>query len=61
MNVDLFFYRYFNFLRVKIDINEKWLNLKSPEGSKAFKTLIPATWLAMWQHDFEFDVIWTAF
>ena len=28
-----------------------------PQGSKAFKSQIPATRFAMWLNDFEFDVI----
>ena len=34
------------FWRVKIDINEKGFNLKSPEKSEAFKTYSAATWTA---------------
>ena len=46
---------------VKIDINEKEIKSKNPEGSKAFKTQMPDAWLATWQNSFNFDVIWTAF
>ena len=43
MNGDLFFYHCFSSLSVKTDINEKGLNLKSPERSKAFKAQLAAT------------------
>ena len=37
---------------------KKGIKLMYPEGSKAFKKPnIPATRLAMWLNDFEFDVI----
>ena len=62
MNVDLFFDHYFNFLNVRTTINKmESIKLINLEGSKAFQTLIPATRLAMWLNDFEFDVIKTAF
>ena len=41
MNVDLFYY-YFDFLTVRTDIMKRH-STKNPEGSKAFKTQIPAT------------------
>ena len=44
-------------MSVKIDINEKRIKLKNPEGSKAFETQIPDTLLATWQNAFECDVI----
>ena len=40
-----------NFLSIflsKIDINKIGVNSLYPEGSTAFKTQIPATWLAIW-------------
>ena len=61
MHVDVFFDHCFNFLSVKTDIVKKDIKLINPGGSKAFKTQIPATRLAMWLNGFEFDVIWAAF
>ena len=61
MHVDMFFDHCFNFLSVKTDIVKKDIKLINPGGSKAFKTQIPATRLAMWLNGFEFDVIWAAF
>ena len=60
MNVDLVFDHYFSFSSFQTDINKKGLNLKNPEGSKVFKSQIPATWLTMWLNDFECDHIWSA-
>ena len=60
MNVDLFFNHYLYCLSVKTD-NQKGIKLIYPQGPKAFKTRVPATRLAMWLNDFEFNVIWTAF
>ena len=59
--MDLFFDYYFNSLSVKTDITKRESKVIYPEGSKAFKPQIPATRLAMWLNDFEFDVIRTAF
>ena len=55
--MDLFFDYYFNSLSVKTDITKRESKVIYPEGSKAFKPQIPATRLAMWLNDFEFDVI----
>ena len=41
--------------------NKKGIKVIYPHGSKAFKPQIPATRLAMWLNDFEFDVVWTVF
>ena len=46
MDMDLFFYLYFNFLSVKTEINKnnnERLNLIILEGSEAHKRQIPAT------------------
>ena len=64
MDVGLFFNLYFNFLRVKTEINKKnnkrlnWINV---EGSDALKRQKYDRWIAMWLNHFEIDVIWTAF
>ena len=42
MHADLFFDHYFNCFNVKTDINKNEPHLIFPEGSKAFKTQIPA-------------------
>ena len=57
MNVDLFFNHYFNFQSVETDITKRD-QINMARGVKYFqKTQIPATSLAMWLNDFEFDVI----
>ena len=64
MHADLFFDLYFNFLRVKTEINKKnnkRLNLINLEGSLALKRQKYDTWIAMWLHHFENKVVWTVF
>ena len=56
MDMDLFFYLYFNFLSVKTEINKnnnERLNLIILEGSEAHKRQIPATWSGMQLNHFE--------
>ena len=53
IHVDLLFDHYFYCFSVKTDINKNEVNSVYPEGSKAFKTHIPATWLAIWVMHFQ--------
>ena len=52
---------YFNFWRVKYDINKNKLNLINLERSEALKRQLPATWSPIRLNHFDFDVILTVF
>ena len=58
MNVDPFFYLYFNFLSTKTKVYKNEFNLINLDGLEALKRQIIVTWLEIWLNQIDMYVIW---